>query len=57
MISRFADYYEVIFPDGTKRIQFNDGYYCIFFADGDIRQFYPHGVTVYYFKKDQVTQT
>ena len=50
-------------PDGGSRKEtFNDGYTCIYFKNGDIRQIFPTSISepksnVYFYKQQNITQT
>ena len=57
VVKKFAEKQEIVFANGVRRVQFNDGYQIIYFENGDIRQTYPDGKVVYWFAKADVTQT
>jgi hypothetical protein len=50
-------------PDGSsRREQHSDGYTCVYFANGDVRQVYPEGTdlveqrsSVYFYKEASIT--
>ena len=52
-------------PDGaSRREQYLDGYTCVYFKNGDVRQIFPEGTdlveqrsSVYYYKEASITQT
>ena len=48
---------EIKFPSGLKKEIFNDGFQIIYFNNGDIKQNYPDGKTVYFFKDANTVQT
>ena len=40
-----------------RRTSFEDGYFVIYFENGDVRQTYPDKKAVYFFKEAGITQT
>lgn len=57
LITKYKSKTVTTLPSGVRREQYPDGYFVIFFENGDIRQKYPNGRIVYLFKEAQVTQT
>ena len=47
----------IIFPSGLKKEIFNDGFQLIYFNNGDIKQNYPDGKSIYFFKEANTVQT
>ena len=48
---------EIIFPSGVRKEIFEDGFQIIYFINGDIKQNYPNGKSIYYFKQAKTVQT
>ena len=48
---------EIIFPSGVRKEIFEDGFQIIYFVNGDIKQNYPNGKSVYYFSQAKTVQT
>jgi centromere protein J len=49
---------EIIFPNGVRRLVWQDGYSIIYFANNDIKQVFPEQAkTVYFFAKVGTTQS
>ena len=48
---------EIIFSSGVRKEIFDDGHQIIFFVNGDIKQNYPCGKSVYFFNQAKTVQT
>ena len=48
---------EILFPSGVRKEIFEDGHQIIHFVNGDIKQNYPSGKSVYYFSQAKTVQT
>ena len=48
---------EILFPSGVRKEIFEDGHQIIHFVNGDIKQNYPNGKSVYYFSQAKTVQT
>ena len=48
---------EILFPSGVRKEIFEDGHQIIYFINGDIKQNYPCGKSVYYFCQAKTVQT
>lgn len=48
---------EVLFPSGVRKEIYNDGYQIVHFVNGDIKQNFPDGKSVYYFNEAKTVQT
>ena len=48
---------EVIIKSGVKKEIFEDGFQIVNFTNGDLKQIFPDGKIIYYFKESKVTQT
>ena len=48
---------EIIFPSGLKKEIYNDGFQLVYFNNGDIKQSFPDGKVVYFFKDENTVQT
>jgi len=48
---------EIIFSSGVRKEIFEDGHQIIFFVNGDIKQNYPCGKSVYFFNQAKTVQT
>ena len=48
---------EIIFQSGVRKEIFEDGYQIIYFVNGDIKQNYPNGKSVYFFNQAKTVQT
>ena len=48
---------EIIFKSGIKKEIFEDGHQIVYFINGDLKQNFPDGKTVYFFNEAQTTQT
>jgi len=57
LVTKYKHKTVTVLPAGVKREQYPDGYFIIYFENGDIRQKYPDGRIVYLFKEAEVTQT
>ena len=57
LVTRYKHKTVTTLQSGVKREQFPDGYFIIYFENGDVRQKYPDGRIVYLFKEANVTQT
>jgi hypothetical protein len=54
---KFEGKLQILYPTGCQRDIFPCGYKQTFFQNGDIRQDFPTQKTVYFFARNQVTQT
>ena len=57
IVTKYKHKTVTLLPTGVRREQYPDGYFVIWFENGDIRQKYPCGKIVYLFSEAQVTQT
>jgi centromere protein J len=48
---------EIIFQSGVRKEIFKDGFQIIYFVNGDIKQNYPNGKSIYYFSQAKTVQT
>ena len=48
---------EILFQSGIKKEIFDDGFEIIYFNNGDIKQSYPDGKTIYFYKDSNTVQT
>ena len=46
----------ILFPSGLKKEIFNDGFLLVYFNNGDIKQNFPDGKNIYYFKDANTVQ-
>jgi len=62
-VTHYQNMTELVMPDGSsRREQHSDGYTCVYFANGDVRQVYPEGTdlveqrsSVYFYKEASIT--
>ena len=48
---------EIIFESGIRKEIFDDGYYIVYFINGDLKQNFPDGKNVYFFNESKTIQT
>lgn len=47
---------EYVFSKGGRKFEFPDGYVVFNYLGGDIRQIFPNGEYIYYYKEKDITQ-